>query len=189
MSRRRNQAPAHREQFVIVEVWRRLVGRRDAHRHLGIVPQRLFDLELVHRADAHVNAGRRLAEVFQDVDEQIPDQILAGRDPDFARAALDVERAAELLRALEETDGVWQEAPPLVGEQRRSARPAALAVQLDAEALFEGQQPVSQALFRDAQHRRRRADLPLPRQLDERADLIGAEGGKGMHRLPEYTEI
>ena len=71
------------------------------------------------------------------------------------RAALDVERAAELLRALEEADGVRQEAPALVGEQRRSPRAAALAVQLDAEPLLERQQPVAQALLRDPQDRRR----------------------------------
>ena len=93
--------------------------------------------------------------------------------------ALDVERAAELLRALEEADGVRQEAPALVGEHRRSARPAALAVQLDAEALLEREEAVAQALFRDPQHRRGGADLSLPRQLDERADLIGAERREG----------
>ena len=103
--------------------------------------------------------------------------------------ALDVERAAELLRALEETDGVWQEAPALIGEHRQSARPAALAVQLDAETLLEGQQAVSQSLFRDPQHRCRGADLSLPRQFDERADLIGAERGDVIRHTPAYTDI
>ena len=135
--------------------------------------------------------GRRLSEVLQDVDEQIANQILAGGDADFLRAALDVERAAELLRALEEADGVRQEAPALIGEHRRSARPAALAVELDAQALLERQEPVSETLLRDPQHCRRRADLPLPRQLDERADLIGAERGDAAfdHQTVQNTQI
>ena len=85
------------------------------------------------------------------------------------------------LRALEEADGLRQETPALVGQQRRSPRAADLPVQLDPEPLLERQEPVSQALLRDPQHRRRGANLPLPRQLDERADLIRAECGNVAH--------
>ena len=133
-----------------------------------------------------MNLGRRLAELLQDVDQEISNQILARGDADFLRAGLDVERAAELLRALEEADGVRQETPALVGQHRRSPRPAAFPVQLDAEALLERQEPVSQALFGDSQHRRRRANLPVPRQLDERADLVGAERGKVGHDTQKF---
>ena len=96
--------------------------------------------------------GAAFRNSFEYVDEEIADQILAGRDADFLRARLDVERAAELLRALEETDGVWQEPPALLGEHGQPARPAALAVQFDAQALLECQKAVAQSLFRDPEH-------------------------------------
>ena len=64
MPRRSDQAPAHRKQLVIVEFGRRFIGRRDADCHLGIVPQRFFDLQLVHRADAHVDVGAALRKSF-----------------------------------------------------------------------------------------------------------------------------
>jgi len=76
---------------------------------------------------------------------------------------------------------VGQEAPALVGQHGRPPRAAALAVQLDAKALLERQEPVSQALLGNSQHRRRRADLAVAGQLDERPDLVGAEGGNVAH--------
>ena len=48
---------------------------------------------------------------------------------------------------------------------------------------------ISHPLFGDPQDGCRRADLSLPRQLDERADLIGAERGDVTATPAAYTDI
>ena len=122
-----------------------------------------------------MNLRCRLAEPFQDVDEEVSNQVLARGNADFPRAGLDVEGAEELLRALEKAEGMRQEAAALVGQHGGSPRAAPLPVQLDAQALLERQEPVSQALFGNPQHCGRGANLPVAGQLDERADVVGAE--------------
>ena len=108
-------------------------------------------------------------------------RVLARGNADFPRAGLDVEGAEKLLCTLEKAEGMRQEATARVGQHGGSPGAAALSVQLDPQALFERQEPVSQALFGNPEYGRRCTDLAVARQLDERADLIRAESGNVAH--------
>src|SRR6476620_7509031 len=94
---------------------------------------RIFDVALVHRADAHVDVGRFRTEVTQYVDQDVAGQVLTGSYVHFAAAGIDIDGLTELAHALEKREGVRQEAATVVGQHGRSPRPAALPIQLDAE--------------------------------------------------------
>ena len=102
-------------------------------------------------------------------------QVLAGGDPNLLLAGLDLEGPAQLARPLQEGERMREEAPAGVSDERRSARPANLAIELDVELRLEREEPVAQSLLGDAQHGGGGADLAVPGDLHEGSHLVGAE--------------
>ncbi len=94
---------------------------------------------------------------------------------DLVRLGWTTHQLSELAGPLKERQRVGQELPALLGEGGSPARPAVLAVELDAEPFLESQQPIAYTLFRDVQDSGRAAQAPLASQLDQCRHLVGRE--------------
>ena len=132
-------------------------------------------------------AGATVVKGLQHVDQDIPRQVLAGDHPDLLLPGLHVAGMAQLACAIEEGQGMRQEALPLRRQHRCPARAPRLAVELHAQLGLQRHQAVAYPLLGDGQRIRGGADLPLARQLDEGGDLVGAEVRQAGH-APSYTE-
>lgn len=142
--------------------------------------QRVLDLPLVHRTDAHVGGRLLPRELLQHIDQHISNEVLAGGDPDLLWAGVDLERAAQLVGSFQERERVRQEASACLRENRQSARPTDLSIQLDTYLRFEREQSIAQPLLSDRQDAGRGPELTMARYLDERGDLVGTKVGDGL---------
>ena len=104
-----------------------------------------------------------------------------GRDMNLPRRGLHVHGMAECTHVFEKRQRVREKAASLLGENGRPPRTTALAIELDAQLRFERQQPVADALFGDPENAGGAPNLAVPRQLDERGDLVGAEVRQRRH--------
>src|SRR5438067_2252227 len=89
------------------------------------------------------------------IDQDVEDQILGRRDMDFLWPGRGIETFGQLAGAFEKGQRVRQEQPALLRQWLRAPHAAALAIQFDMEAFFQGEQTVTQTLLGYVQYRRR----------------------------------